>query len=129
MRQKRVIASDFIKKEKLSFDKLYVIAYNINVSPIQVQKTNYFNKWLTKLKDCKIKAIILTHIKRIENDNLGIVRSVGQGVYEKKINYGPGYRLYYIQKNETLILLLCGGDKSTQQKDIELAQELKKGLK
>lgn len=129
MQQKRVTASDFIKKGKLSFDKLYVIAYNINVSPIQVQKTNYFNKWLRKLKDCKIKAIILTHIKRIENDNLGIVRSVGQGVYEKKINYGPGYRLYYIQKNETLILLLCGGDKSTQQKDIELAQELKKGLK
>ena len=99
------------------------------MSPIQVQKTNYFNKWLTKLKDCKTKAIILTHIKRIENDNLGTVRSVGQGVYEKKINYGPGYRLYYIQRNETLILLLCGGDKSSQEKDIKLAQEIKKGLK
>jgi putative addiction module killer protein len=99
------------------------------MSLIKVTKTTYFNKWFTKLKNRKTQAVIGIHIKRIENDNLGVVRSVGQGVYEKKINYGPGYRLYYVQRSEAWILLLGGGNKSTQKQDINLAQELKKGLK
>jgi putative addiction module killer protein len=64
----------------------------------------------------------------MEDDNFGVVRHVGQGVYEKKINYASGYRLYYVQRGEIWILLLCGGDKSTQKKDIELAHQLRKGL-
>ena len=96
---------------------------------IRVDKTEYFEKWFRKLKDRQTKTIIVTHIKRMEMGNLGVVRSVGQGVYEKKINHAGGFRLYYIQRGETWILLLCGGDKSTQQADIKLAHELKKGLK
>jgi len=65
----------------------------------------------------------------MEEGNVGNVRSVGSGVYEKKINYGPSYRLYYCQIGKVWILLLCGGDKSTQQADIDQAKEIKKGLK
>ena len=98
------------------------------MSLIRVERTEYFSKWLRKLKDRQARSTIEIHIKRIEHNNLGVVKSVGQSVYEKKINYGPGYRLYYIQKGELWILLLCGGDKSTQKDDIKLAHELKKGL-
>jgi putative addiction module killer protein len=96
------------------------------MSKIKIEQTVYFNRWLNKLKNRRAKAIIETHIERLADDNFGVVRSVGQGVYEKKINYGQGYRLYYAQWGITWIVLLCGGDKSTQKEDINLAHELKK---
>jgi putative addiction module killer protein len=68
-------------------------------------------------------------VKLIEMDSLGKARPVGKGVYEKKINYAGGLRLYYVKRGDAWILLLCAGDKSTQQADIKLAQRLKKGLK
>jgi putative addiction module killer protein len=81
-----------------------------------------------KLKDKKTRAIITDHIARMRNGNLGVTRSVGAGVFEKKINYAQGLRLYYFFQQEDLIILLCGGDKSTQQADISRAKEIKKGL-
>ena len=94
-----------------------------------VDKTDIFDRWLNNLKDRKAKALILVHIHRIEDGNMGKVRSVGDGVFEKKIKYGPGYRLYFCMIGDKLILLLCGGDKSTQQSDIEYAKLLKENIK
>jgi len=95
---------------------------------ITVDKTDVFIRWLKKLKDRRAKILIASHIDRIECGNFGKVEPVGDGVYEKKINYGPGYRLYYCKKGDDWIVLLCGGDKSNQQSDIDQAKELKKGL-
>ena len=95
---------------------------------MKVEKTEYFDKWLKKLKDMRAQRTINAHIDRMIDGNFGKIRFVGDGVYEKKINYGAGFRLYYVQRGDAWILLICGGDKSTQQKDIQLAQEIKKGL-
>jgi putative addiction module killer protein len=94
----------------------------------KVSATNIFDKWLDGLKDRRANVRILVHIGKMEEGNMGDVKSVGDGVFEKKIDYGPGYRLYYCQRGKELILLLCGGDKSTQQNDINQAKAIKKGL-
>jgi len=96
---------------------------------VTVDKTDIFTKWLRKLKDRKAKAIILNHIDNMEEGKMGVVESVGGGVYEKKIDYGPGYRLYFGKRGKDYILLLCGGDKSKQQDDINSAKILWKELK
>jgi putative addiction module killer protein len=91
---------------------------------VDVVSTDDFDKWLRKLKDKQGKLRILERVDRLANGNPGDVKPVGQGVSELRLTYGPGYRVYYLQDGEILILLLCGGDKSTQQKDIEKAHEL-----
>jgi putative addiction module killer protein len=95
---------------------------------IRVQRTEAFAKWLRKLNDRKAKAIIVNHIDLMEGGSLGRIEPVGAGVYEKKINYGPGYRLYLCKKGLAWIVLLCGGDKSTQPDDINRAKALKEAL-
>ena len=92
---------------------------------MDIRRTSIFAKWLSNLKDRRARAIILTHIDRMEDGNMGKVESVGDGVFEKKIEYGPGYRLYFCKLGGALILLLCGGDKSSQQTDIANAKEIK----
>ena len=82
-----------------------------------------FEKWLRDLKDIKARAKINVKIDRLSIGNLSSSKSVGDGVSELKIDYGPGYRVYYGQSGKFVILLLCGGDKDTQQKDIETAKE------
>ena len=89
-----------------------------------IKKTDVFDKWLLKLKDYRAKAKILTKLKMIELGNLGDHKSVGSGVFEIRIDYGPGYRLYYSKPGTSIILLLVGGDKSSQSKDILKAQKL-----
>ena len=96
---------------------------------VTVDRTEIFIKWLKKLKDRRAKAIIAIHIDRMEDGNFGKTEHVGDGVYEKKIDYGSGYRLYFCQMGDAWVLLLCGGDKSNQQADINYAKELRKGLK
>ena len=93
-----------------------------------VSKTDVFAKWLRKLKDRRAKAIIMTHIDRMEDGNMGKIEPVGEGVYEKKIDYGSGYRLYFCHLSGTWVLLLCGGDKSSQREDIDKAKKLKRGI-
>jgi putative addiction module killer protein len=95
---------------------------------VNVDRTEIFAEWLKKLKDRRARAIILNHIDNMENGKMGDAKSVGSGVYEKKIDYGPGYRLYYCKSGQNWILLLCGGDKSIQQEDINKAKGIKKGL-
>ncbi|HPG39432.1 MAG TPA: type II toxin-antitoxin system RelE/ParE family toxin [bacterium] len=89
-----------------------------------IEKTDIFDKWLLKLEDIRAKAKILTRLKIIELGNLGDHKSVGAGVSEFRINYGPGYRLYYGKRGTSIILLLAGGDKSSQAKDILKAQKI-----
>lgn len=91
---------------------------------IEVVQTGEFETWLKKLKDARGKARILRRLDRLAQGNPGDVRPIGKGLSELRLDVGPGYRVYYLQDGRRLILLLCGGDKSTQQKDIEKAHEL-----
>lgn len=83
-----------------------------------------FGEWLDGFKDISGRAAILKRIDRVEEGNFGEHRSVGNGVSEIRIHYGPGYRVYYGEDGPRIVLLLCGGDKGTQKKDIRRAQEL-----
>lgn len=89
-----------------------------------VDGKDVFGDWLDGLKDVVGRAAILKRIGRAEEGNLGDHRSAGGGVCEMRIDFGPGYRLYYGEDGPRIVLLLCGGDKSTQQKDILRAQGL-----
>ncbi|WP_017292543.1 type II toxin-antitoxin system RelE/ParE family toxin [Geminocystis herdmanii] len=82
-----------------------------------------FEEWLNSIKDQKTQAIIDNRLRRIRLGNLGDCKSLGYGIFELIIDYGSGYRIYFGQIKNTVILLLCGGDKSTQKKDIIKAQE------
>jgi putative addiction module killer protein len=83
-----------------------------------------FDKWLKKLRDPTGKARIIARIRSAEAGNFGGCESVGKGVSEMRIQTGPGYRVYYSREGETIYLLLCGGDKSSQKKDIKRAHDL-----
>lgn len=91
---------------------------------IDVRETPVFTRWMAKLRDQKAVANIARRIERMANGNPGDSKSVGAGVSEMRIDYGPGYRVYYVRRGTTLVVLLCGGDKSTQDKDITRAKEL-----
>jgi len=92
---------------------------------IEVRRTDEFAKWLKRLKDQNAKSRINLRIRRIAlTGNLGDYKPVGDGVCELRIDYGPGYRLYFAQRRKEIVLLLIGGDKSSQQRDIKKAQEI-----
>jgi putative addiction module killer protein len=93
---------------------------------IEVHKTSAFLAWLRKVRDVRALARIQVRIDRLSLGSPGDVRPVGEGVSELRIDYGPGYRVYFLQRGETYILLLCGGDKSTQNNDIAKAKALAK---
>src|SRR4051795_9669789 len=87
----------------------------------RVEVTDEFDKWLKHLRDSQARVRIFDRIRRLRDGNPGGVKPVGRGVTEMRISYGPGYRLYYVQRGETHIILLCGGDKTSQMKDIARA--------
>lgn len=91
---------------------------------VEVRKSDEFDNWLDNLRDPRARAKILTRIQRLELGNAGDVKAVGESVTEMRIDYGPGYRVYYKQIGVLIVLLLCGGDKSTQDRDIRRAKEL-----
>lgn len=91
---------------------------------VQVRQTEWFVRWLEDLRDLRGRAKVLARIERLISGNPGDAKPVGAGVSELRINYGPGYRVYYLQKGTTLIILLAGGDKSSQAKDIQVALQL-----
>ena len=93
-----------------------------------ILKTETFEQWQNKLKDHRAKTRIAMRIDKMEEGLLGDVKPVGEGVSEARIHYGPGYRLYFCQQGDVVIVLLCGGDKSDQKDDIKKAKELKKCL-
>jgi putative addiction module killer protein len=95
---------------------------------IRVRQTARFATWLAGLRDDRARARILKRLDRARDGNLGDVAPVGGGVSEMRIFYGPGYRVYFVQRGSELIVLLCGGDKSTQAADIEEAKALAEEL-
>lgn len=95
-----------------------------------IEKTDEFDKWLRKLKDLRAKAKILFRIQKLEIDeHFGDCEHIGNGIRELKINYAKGYRIYFKESDRKIIILLIGGDKSTQQQDIEKAKEILKRIK
>ena len=95
---------------------------------LKVYQTEEFSRWFEKLRDRKAKARIQARIDRIELGNFGDVEPVGEGVSELRIFYGPGYRLYFTKRSSVVVILLTGGSKSSQNKDIKKAKELAKQL-
>jgi putative addiction module killer protein len=91
---------------------------------MDIKQTEVFSKWLQKLRDVRAKAAILVRIRRASFGNLGSIRSVGGGVSEMKIDVGQGYRAYFTIRQQTVLILLCGGSKSSQEADIKKAQEM-----
>ena len=89
----------------------------------RIQKTSVYDKWISKLNDARALALIDMRIKRLAKGNPGHCRFLGK-ITEMIIDYGPGYRVYYTGKGKEIIILLCGGDKSTQQSDIDAARKL-----
>jgi putative addiction module killer protein len=95
---------------------------------IEIRQTEDFSKWLSGLRDRQARARIQTRIDRLQLGLAGDVRPVGEGVSELRIDYGPGYRIYFAQRGRALVILLSGGDKRTQDKDIKTAIKLARDL-
>ena len=93
-----------------------------------LEETLDFAKWLAGLRDRKAKAMIADRIKRAAIGNFGTIRSVHGGVFEMKVDHGPGYRVYYFQRGKQLVILLCGGDKRTQDADVAFAKRRKEEI-
>ena len=93
---------------------------------IEIHQTEVYEKWFDALRDRTARNRILARIRRLSLGLTGDAKPVGQGVSELRIHYGPGYRIYFMQRGQTLILLLAGGDKSTQDRDIKTALALSK---
>ena len=95
---------------------------------IEIRKTDHFVQWLDDLSDIRARARVLVRIERLAAGNPGDVEPVGEGVSELRINYGPGYRVYFKKRGQELIILLAGGGKSTQAKDIKKALRIARNL-
>ncbi|MEQ6342912.1 MAG: type II toxin-antitoxin system RelE/ParE family toxin [Gammaproteobacteria bacterium] len=95
---------------------------------IEIRKTDLFAQWLDALRDIQARARVQVRIERLAAGNPGDVEPVGEGVSELRINYGPGYRVYFKKRGQGLIILLVGGDKTTQAKDIKVALRLARNL-
>jgi putative addiction module killer protein len=95
---------------------------------IEIRKTEIYAKWIDGLRDIRARARILARVERLATGNPGDVKPVGEGLSELRINYGPGYRVYYTQRGRKIIILLAGGDKSTQARDIKTALRLARNL-
>lgn len=108
------------------FDSMYPTGYTIPM--VETRKTELFAKWLDNLHDIRAKARVLVRIERLASGNAGDVKPVGEGISEIRIDYGPGYRVYFMKRGSELIILLAGGDKSSQTADIKVALRLARDL-
>jgi putative addiction module killer protein len=95
---------------------------------IEVRQTEEFSKWLHGLRDGRARARIADRLLRVQAGNFGDMKPLGDGVSELRIDYGPGYRLYFARRGSVLVLLLCGGDKRTQAADIKRAKRMARDL-
>ena len=95
---------------------------------LEVRQTATYSEWFSNLRDHAAKIRINIRIRRLSVGNPGDVKPVGEGVSELRVNYGPGYRVYFVQKNELYVVLLAGGDKSSQDQDIRRAKALARNL-
>jgi putative addiction module killer protein len=90
----------------------------------ELKQTETFRKWRTKLKDERARALIASRLDRLAYGHMGDVAPIGEGISELRIHHGPGYRIYFHKRGGTMIILLCGGDKGSQVKDIQTAKRL-----
>ncbi len=95
---------------------------------VEIRKTDLFAKWLDNLRDVQAKARVLVRIERLASGNAGDVKPVGEGISEMRIDYGPGYRVYFIKRGSEVIILLAGGDKGSQAGDVKTALRLARNL-
>lgn len=95
---------------------------------LEVQETAIYAKWFASLRDRAAKARIVTRVLYLGTGNFGDARSVGDGIHELRLHFGPGYRVYFTRRGERIILLLCGGDKSSQSRDIARAKQIESEL-
>ena len=95
---------------------------------LEVRQTATYSEWFSSLRDRAAKIRIDIRIRRLSVGNPGDVKPVGEGVSELRVNYGPGYRVYFVQRNELYVVLLAGGDKSSQDQDIRQAKALARNL-
>ena len=102
-------------------DIMYPVGYDTSMT---IRETETFKNWIRNLKDKIAQAVIAARIRRISAGNYGDAKPVGNGVFELRIDYGPGFRVYFIRRGKEIVVLLCGGDKSTQSRDIENAKQL-----
>jgi putative addiction module killer protein len=109
-------------------DSLTIVAYRIQFTAVRVEATEIYLDWINSLRDCAGRARIQVRIERLAHGNPGKFRMLGSGVRELKIDFGPGYRVYYTERSGTVIVLLAGGDKSSQPSDIETAMRLARNL-
>ena len=105
---------------------MYLIGYNVNV--ITIRETEHFKNWMRVLKDRQARSIINARIRRLSLGNKSDSKFVGDGIVELRIDFGPGYRVYYTHINHEIIILLFGGDKSSQTVDIENAKQIASNL-
>lgn len=91
---------------------------------IEIRQTDVFTAWFAALRDREARARITVRIRRLSLGNPGDVKPVGGGVSEMRVDYGPGYRVYFVRRGDTIVVLLCGGDKRTQDRDIARALDL-----
>ena len=96
--------------------------------PLEVRQTSRYARWFEGLRDIRAKARILVRVRRLSLGNPGDVRPVGEGVSELRIDYGPGYRVYFVFRGEARVVLLAGGDKNSQVRDVEAALDLARSL-
>ena len=95
---------------------------------IEIRKTTVFAKWIDSLRDIRARARILARIERLATGHTGDVKSIGEGVTEMRIDSGPGYRVYFKRRGKALVILLAGGDKRSQRRDISTALRLARNL-
>ena len=95
---------------------------------LTLRATEVFTSWLTGLRDTVARTRIAARLRRLAIGNPGDVRPIGDGLSELRIDHGPGYRVYYVQRGDVLIVLLCGGDKGTQRRDIQTAKNMANDL-
>ena len=105
----------------------YASGYNLCV--IEIRQTGVYTRWFHRLRDKQAEALIERRILRLARGYFGDVRSVGRGVSELRIHYGPGYRVYFARQGESIVVLLAGGDKDSQRRDIRTAQDLTRELR
>jgi putative addiction module killer protein len=95
---------------------------------IEIRQSERFKRWFASLRDSQARMRIQTRIRRLSIGNPGDVRPVGEGVSEMRIDYGPGYRVYFVRRGDSLVILLAGGDKRTQERDITIAHGMAREL-
>lgn len=96
------------------------------VHKVEVRQTRSFSAWLESLRDERARLRIAVRIERLQSGHFGDAKPVGQGVGELRIDYGPGYRVYFVRRGDAVVILLCGGDKRSQDRDVALAMKLAK---